>query len=375
MSVSRSRRLTGTSSLFLLAIVAGCSESGQTPLAPSDKPQLDIQALVVTTTGWDFTALIGTAAGCQGWGLSKLVSQGAFGSINLTTGNATTLLTSKGLELAVGATERGLGLALTNPCNGDEVGDGGQGSLFMNFNGVLAAGSTLTQVDLGSVQGSATVSTQEGWEIWYSTTGLGDGTTGYALLSSGFGNGVNNAGDNITLTGAPLPLATANLVLRFQKYLAAPGNATTDNDYVVKSVTTAFEEAEGCTFTWGYWKTHAGTKRQADAWPAGATATGLTLGTVVYTKAQLLSIMNTPPAGNGLISLAHQLIAAKLNVYPGTTADITAADLLIGALIVPPVGSGFLDPSVTSTLNDALTAFNEGRTGPGHCDDVEVLRL
>lgn len=129
---------------------------------------------------------------------------------------------------------------------------------------------------------------------------------------------------------------------------------------------------EGCTYTQGYWKTHAGAKKQADAWPAGATSGGLTLGSVDYGKDQLLRIMNAPTKGNGLISLGTQLIAAKLNVYPGTTADIDAADALIGALVIPPIGSGYLSPEVTSVLNTALTNFNQGVTGPGHCDD-EVI--
>ena len=45
--------------------------------------------------------------------------------------------------------------------------------------------------------------------------------------------------------------------------------------------------------------------------------TRLTLGTVTYSQAQLLAIFNTPVRGNGLISLAHQLIAAKLNILAG----------------------------------------------------------
>jgi hypothetical protein len=141
------------------------------------------------------------------------------------------------------------------------------------------------------------------------------------------------------------------------------------NDDFARVVTfvNTYTSPVGCTFTQGYWKTHAGTKKQADAWPAGATSGGLTLGTVHYTKTQLLSIMNAPTVGNGLISLGTQLIAAKLNVYPGTTADITAADALIGGLVIPPVGSGFLATSVTDALNTALTNFNEGITGPGHC--------
>jgi hypothetical protein len=115
----------------------------------------------------------------------------------------------------------------------------------------------------------------------------------------------------------------------------------------------------GCTLTQGYWKTHP------EAWPV----TSLTLGTVTYTQAQLLSILNQPVQGNGLIALAHQLIAAKLNALSGATPSsaITQADTLIGSLVVPPVGSGSLAPSATSTLVGALDSYNSGTTGPGHC--------
>ena len=73
-----------------------------------------------------------------------------------------------------------------------------------------------------------------------------------------------------------------------------------------------------------------------------------------------------------MIALAHQLIAAKLNVANGADATAVAqaisdADALIGALVVPPIGAGFLAPSVTSALTTALANYNEGATGPGHC--------
>lgn len=126
---------------------------------------------------------------------------------------------------------------------------------------------------------------------------------------------------------------------------------------------------EGCTLTQGYWKNHGGTGPQADAWPVN----NLTLGSVNYTQAQLLAILKTPVKGNGLISLAHQLIAAKLNVAAGAddtdiATAISNADALIGALVIPPVGSGSLSTSATSSLTGALADFNEGTTGPGHCD-------
>jgi hypothetical protein len=131
----------------------------------------------------------------------------------------------------------------------------------------------------------------------------------------------------------------------------------------------------GCTLTQGYWKTHNDAVCAVDptsplcvAWPVSS----LTLGTVAYDEAQLLSIYNTTPGGNGLISLAHQLITAKLNIANGAdptdaSASIAAADALIGSLVVPPVGSGFLAPASTSALTTALNDYNTGLSGPGHC--------
>jgi len=140
--------------------------------------------------------------------------------------------------------------------------------------------------------------------------------------------------------------------------------------------TLACRADEHCTYTQGYWKTHGPvpTGNNVNEWPQDVNDNGLLLGTVItpYTALQLQSIFDKPAAGNGLISLAHQLIAAKLNVANGTdpTAIATAiadADALIGALVIPPVGSGFLAPAVTGTLTGTLAGYNEGATGPGHC--------
>jgi len=70
--------------------------------------------------------------------------------------------------------------------------------------------------------------------------------------------------------------------------------------------------------------------------------------------------------------LAHQLIAAKLNIAKGANGSavaqaITDADNLIGGLMIPPVGNGYLTASATSALTTTLTNYNEGATGPGHC--------
>jgi len=125
--------------------------------------------------------------------------------------------------------------------------------------------------------------------------------------------------------------------------------------------------SQNCTFTQGYWKNHP------DAWPVNS----LTLGTVTYTKAQLIQIFNEPAKGNGLVSLAHQLIAAKLNIANGADptpilATINAADAQIGNLVVPPIGSGFLDPDETDANAQILDDYNNGKLGVNHCAVVRA---
>lgn len=140
------------------------------------------------------------------------------------------------------------------------------------------------------------------------------------------------------------------------------GNAASDLSVTVSGTTT---NSTNCTYTQGYWKNHE------ELWPVAS----LMLGSVLYSAAQADAILGTPVAGNGLVSLAHQLIAAKLNVANGAdptaaAAAIAAADALIGALIVPPVGGGYLNPSLTSSLIQTLDDYNNGVIGPGHCGSV-----
>jgi hypothetical protein len=119
---------------------------------------------------------------------------------------------------------------------------------------------------------------------------------------------------------------------------------------------------DDCTLTQGYWKNHP------NAWPVSS----LELGNVTYTKASALAILGTSVNGNGLIALAHQLIATKLNLASGSTSAVTQAvadaDALIGDLVVPPDGTGYLASATTSALTHALDDYNTGKTGPGHCE-------
>ncbi|HEX5130924.1 MAG TPA: hypothetical protein VFX92_00405 [Candidatus Krumholzibacteria bacterium] len=140
------------------------------------------------------------------------------------------------------------------------------------------------------------------------------------------------------------------------------GGAASPLSNTVSAYTT---ESTNCTYTIGYWKTHK------EAWPVMS----LTLGTVNYTKQQLCDILDESVQGNGLVSLAHQLIGAKLNIAAGAdptdaSAAIAAADAQIGGLVVPPVGAGYIHPSQTSANTQTLDDYNNGIIGPGHCGTV-----
>jgi hypothetical protein len=122
-------------------------------------------------------------------------------------------------------------------------------------------------------------------------------------------------------------------------------------------------ESCGCTRTQGYWKNH-------ESWPLDR----LSLGDRTYTADEVLAIFWTPAQGNGLVALAHQLAAAKLNIAAGAepssiTATMDGAASLIALRIVPPIGDGYLAPAAASSYTKALADFNEGATGPGYCDD------
>jgi len=148
---------------------------------------------------------------------------------------------------------------------------------------------------------------------------------------------------------------------------ATAGSGNSRSDYSLNGTGTTVSKKD-CVKSQGYWKNHS------SQWPVNS----LVLGTVNYTKAQLLSILNKSANGNGLISMAKQLIAAKLNIANGAQPTptlvntVTAADAQIGALVVPPVGSGYLSPSSTSSKTQKLDDFNNGHKYNNGCGSVST---
>jgi Putative Ig domain len=131
-----------------------------------------------------------------------------------------------------------------------------------------------------------------------------------------------------------------------------------------------------CGFTWGYWKNHV------SAWPTGSTP--MTLGNYSYTAAQLQTILGTPVAGDASIDLAHQLIAAKFNVFNGTnfsTANgaITSADALLaaytGALPYGISSSSTAGTQMTSASSQLNTFNSDGQGQPGCANGPSTLTV
>ncbi len=155
-----------------------------------------------------------------------------------------------------------------------------------------------------------------------------------------------------TICQGPLVCGTTYVFRVFAHGGAAYSLSPKSDPLAAQDTTAPCTKSGTCTLTQGYWKNHP------DAWPV----TSLTLGNTLYGEASLLLILDTPVGGNGLISLAHQVIAAKLSIDAGSdptpiVGDIPAADALIGNLLVPPIGSGFLNPSVTGALTNALDTW------------------
>lgn len=121
-----------------------------------------------------------------------------------------------------------------------------------------------------------------------------------------------------------------------------------------------------CTRTLGYWKTHP------EAWPVDS----IEVGGVVYSKADAIALMQTPPKGNRAISMFHQLVAAKLNVLVGNNSScievvIAAADAWLAENA--PQGGGKCGSAWDnggSALHTQLDDYNNGLLDCAeHCDD------
>lgn len=133
----------------------------------------------------------------------------------------------------------------------------------------------------------------------------------------------------------------------------------------------------GCTLTQGYWKTHSefGPAPYNDTWallPSGASTVFFLSGQTWYQV-----FWTEPKGGNAYYNLAHQFEAAILNLLAGASAPAAVNDALTASILLfntyTPAQIGALKGndslrqnflSLAGTLGD----YNEGITGPGHCE-------
>lgn len=117
-----------------------------------------------------------------------------------------------------------------------------------------------------------------------------------------------------------------------------------------------------CPLGQGFWKNHS------NAWPVSS----LVLGSQTYTQAELLSLFGSAIKGDASLILAHQLIAAKLNIANGSnltpiSATIADADQLLSSFtgklpyhVRPSSATG------QAMVDDArvLQSYNNGELAP-----------
>lgn len=136
----------------------------------------------------------------------------------------------------------------------------------------------------------------------------------------------------------------------------------------------------GCTLTQGYWKTHSehGPAPYDDTWgqlPDGADTEFFDTNTSWYDL-----FWTAPKGGNAFIQLAHQWMAARLNQRNGASTPLAVQIALAQAVTyfekydnagtVPAANAiSKADREQMVKLAGIIAAYNEGTTGPGHCDD------
>jgi len=131
----------------------------------------------------------------------------------------------------------------------------------------------------------------------------------------------------------------------------------------------------GCTLTQGYWKTHSerGPAPYDEAWKNLGALEEDTL----FFKSGITwyEVFWTAPAGNAYFNLAHQYMAAKLNILDGASAPLNIQLAMAGAeTLFNLQGEGDLTLSKTErklalSLASTLDQYNNGLIGPGHCDE------
>jgi hypothetical protein len=136
----------------------------------------------------------------------------------------------------------------------------------------------------------------------------------------------------------------------------------------------------GCTLTQGYWKTHNNSFKGGA--PADPTWNRLSLlaektpfFTTTSTTPTWFEIFWMPPSGgNAYLQLAHQYMAAKLNILKETSAPSIVLNAISWAESffrgkTPSTRLNKQDANQARYYASILASYNEGLIGPGHCSE------
>ncbi len=122
---------------------------------------------------------------------------------------------------------------------------------------------------------------------------------------------------------------------------------------------------DNCVRTQGYWKNHsahATNPSQQIPWPISEETP--------ICSSTWFEVINTAPHGDPWFILAHQWIAAKLNVASGADPSVLGGDLDEAGNLLANNCNGLSGDDATRAiaLASELDDYNNGRSGPPHCD-------
>lgn len=165
-----------------------------------------------------------------------------------------------------------------------------------------------------------------------------------------------------------------------------PGNDLIPDGFDVQAI--AFEEEcveeVGCTRTQGYWQTHNDEFQGLGGPPSDPTWELLSSGTDTEffdSGESYYDVLAAPVKGNKALILAHQYIAAELNVLAGASMPSDVQDAFDDATdyftanatgdSFPVVKGGGTLATELVELSELLDSYNMGLEGVPHCDTLE----
>lgn len=204
------------------------------------------------------------------------------------------------------------------------------------------------------------------------------------LLNETFSENTFNQGNSLLLLEYEFKNASGSIdQLKIDIYSPDPNSddANGDSFFVGGVIVDAEKIYDGCTLTQGYWKNHSSCKsgngkgpKRDDTWDlipgGGKENTSFFLSDQDYCE-----VFETKPGKGGkYYILAHQYIAAQLNLLanadPNDIVDSfkEATDFLEVYTPQQVKGNKSLEAKAVE-LGGILDDFNNGRIGPGHCDE------